>query len=140
MKKYKFTINGNTYDVEMESIEDNVAKMEINGTHYDVEIHREVKKSKTPTLLRPSVPKPDKSDIQKKDGGTTSVIEAPLPGSIISIDVKAGDIVKKDQRILVMEAMKMENNVLAEKDCVIEKILVSPGDTVLQGDTLVEVL
>jgi len=140
VKKYKFTINGNTYDVEMDSIEDNLAKLEINGTPYEVEIHHEVKKSKTPTLLRPSVPKPDKSDIQKKGGGTTSSVAAPLPGSIISVDVKAGDIVKKDQRILVMEAMKMENNVLAEKDCVIEKILVSPGDTVLQGDALVEVL
>ncbi len=65
-------------------------------------------------------------------------IKAPLPGKILSIKVTKGDIVKKGDVILIMEAMKMENNVLASKDGVVEVIKVQPGDTVLEGDVLLE--
>ncbi|MCK5372232.1 MAG: biotin/lipoyl-binding protein, partial [Cyclobacteriaceae bacterium] len=66
-------------------------------------------------------------------------VEAPLPGTIFKIIAKEGDDVKKGQTILILEAMKMENNILAEKDGVVNKILVSEGDSVLQGDILVEI-
>lgn len=139
MNKFKFTIRGNDYEVEIGKIEDNVAIIEVNGTTYEVEIHREVKQSKTPTLVRKVVPEQTKQ-VEKKDRGSTLPIVAPLPGTIMEIYVKSGDIVRKGDKLLTMEAMKMENNVLAEKDGVIEKINVHAGNNVLQGDVLVEMV
>jgi biotin carboxyl carrier protein len=139
MNKFKFTIRGNEYDVEIGKIEDNVATIEVNGTTYEVEIHREVKQTKTPTLVRKVVPEQGKT-VQKKAGGSTIPVVAPLPGTIMEIKVRQGDIVKKGDTLLIMEAMKMENNVLAEKDGVVEKMNVRPGDNVLQGDVLIELI
>ena len=68
-----------------------------------------------------------------------SKVEAPLPGTMFKVNVKEGDAVKKGQTILVLEAMKMENNILAEKDGVVNKVHVGEGDAVLQGDILVEI-
>ncbi|MFW6371174.1 MAG: biotin/lipoyl-containing protein [Bacteroidota bacterium] len=136
MNKFKFTIRGNDYEVEISKMEDNLATIEVNGTSYEVEIHREVKKTKTPKIIRKPVPHEEKP-VERKQGGT-SPVTAPLPGTIMSMNVKEGDIVKKNQVLLIMEAMKMENNVLAEKDGVIEKINVKAGDSVLQGDVLIE--
>ena len=139
MNKFKFTIRGNQYDVEITNIEDNLATIEVNGSQYEVEIHREVKKTKTPTLVRKVVPEQSKQ-VEKREGGSAVPIKAPLPGTITEIKVNNGDIIKKGQVLLIMEAMKMENNVLAEKDGVIEKINVKPGDAVLQGDVLIETI
>ena len=140
MKKYKFTINGNVYEVEVNDIEDNIARLEVNGTAYEVEIHREIKRTKTPTLVRPEVKGEPKPKIDKKEAGTTYSVKAPLPGNIIEIFVKPGDIIEKGRKIMTMESMKMENIILAEKKGVVESILVTPGQPVLQGDTLIEIV
>jgi biotin carboxyl carrier protein len=142
MKKFKFTIHGNDYDVEILSVEDNLAKVEMNGTLYDVELHREQKVSKTPILVRAEVPKPTPKEqrIQKVASKTENVaIKAPLPGTVLQVMVKPGDPVTIGQKLLTMEAMKMENNVLSEKDGRVRAVLVKPGDTVLQNDVLVEI-
>ena len=139
MRKFKFTIHGNIYDVEINNFEGNIAEIEVNGTLYQVEVHKEVTQSKTPTLVRSVVPE-QKKQIEKADLGATIAVKAPLPGNILEIFVKPGDIVKKDQKLLVMEAMKMENVVLAEKDGVIELVKVQQGMSVLQGDTLIEMV
>lgn len=138
MKNYKFKINGNEYSVEVKSLEDNVAEIEVNGTPYQVELTKEIKTSKTPRLVR-SAPSPKKEakPISVKTG--LSKTEAPLPGSIFKINVKEGDEVNKGQTLLIMEAMKMENNILAEKDGVVKSIKVKEGDSVLQGDLLIEI-
>ena len=139
MKKFKFTIKGNEYDVKIQDIEDKIAHIEVNGTVYDVEIHQEVKQSKTPRLVRkPVAQKPGEGTIAKKEAGATIKVEAPLPGNIFKILVNVGDEVKKGDNLLIMEAMKMENNVLAEKDGVVKTIKVNVGDAVLQGDVLIE--
>ncbi len=139
MKKYKFTIQGNEYDVRIKDFEDKVAQIEVNGTEYEVEVQHEVKQSKTPRLVRkPVAQKPGEGEIAKSSGGGTIKVEAPLPGSIFKILVKEGDTIKKGDTLLVMEAMKMENNVLAEKDGVVSSIKVKEGDAVLQGDLLIE--
>jgi len=137
MKKFKFKISGNEYGVWVKSIDGNIAKIEVNGTSYDVELERETKTTKTPTLVRKVVPSKEEK-IEKKEGGAPTPIKAPLPGKILSLKVGKGDIVKKGDVILIMEAMKMENNVLATKDGVVETLKVQPGDSVLEGDILIE--
>lgn len=142
MKKFKFTINGNNYEVEILGFEDNIAKVEVNGTMYDVEIQKDLKVPKTPTLVRAEAPKPSlkETKIPKNVIRTTNVtIKAPLPGTIIQVLVKAGDKVSMGEKLLTMEAMKMENNVLSEKDGIVRVVNVKPGDTVLQNDVLVEI-
>ncbi|TVR71202.1 MAG: biotin/lipoyl-binding protein [Marinilabiliales bacterium] len=140
MKTFKFTISGNTYEAEIKSFEDTTAEIEINGTSYSVEVHREVKKTKTPTLVRAELPPSDKGDIEKREKGSTEPVVAPLPGTIIEIMVKPGDMIKKGQVILVMEAMKMENRIRAEKEGVVESVNVNRGSSVLQGDILIEMV
>jgi biotin carboxyl carrier protein len=140
MKNFKFTINGNEYVVDIKDLEDNIANIEVNGTPYNVEIERKVKQTKTPRLVRPVSKVPSKPEIDKKEKGSSFPVLAPLPGNILEIFVKPGDIIKKGQKLLVMEAMKMENQVLSEKDGVIESIKVQLGQAVLQGDVLFEII
>lgn len=139
MKKYKFTISGDEYDVHIEDIEENIAQIEVNGTRYEVEIKGEVKASKTPKLVRkPVVQQPGEGQIKKQQSSGGTAIKAPLPGTILKINVAVGDEVKEGQNLLVMEAMKMENQVLAEKNGQISAIKVKEGDAVLQDDVLIE--
>lgn len=140
MKKYKFTIKGNPYDVRIKELEDSKATLEVNGTEYEVEIHSdEVIKSKTPKLVRKPVEKTptEQGNIMVKNTGGKAV-KAPLPGNIFKVNVKVGDTVKKGDVLLVMEAMKMENDVLAEKDGAVSALHVKEGDAVLQGDPLLD--
>jgi biotin carboxyl carrier protein len=138
MKKFKFTISGYNYEVQINDFDDNIADIEVNGTPYKVEVHQEVKTTKTPKLVRkPVVKKPGEGQI-RKSGSSGNVVKAPLPGTIMSIAVKEGDSVTKGQTLLVMEAMKMENNVLAESDGTVSAIKIVAGDAVLQDDVLIE--
>ena len=140
MKEFKFTINGNDYTVEVHGVEGTKAHLEVNGTPYDVEIHRQTKVTKTPTIVRPAIKAEIIPEISKKEGGSAHPVLAPLPGNIMSLEVQQGDIVKKGDLLLIMEAMKMENKVLADRAGVVEKVVVSAGDSVLQGDTLIEIV
>ena len=143
MKKFSFTIRGNKYDVELHSIEENIAEIEVNGSTYEVEIHKEIKTPKTPRLVRPNVvptrdvekPKTSKAPAPKTSGG----IMAPLPGTVLDIKVKVGDDVKPGDILLIMEAMKMENNIKADKEGKIASLKVNVGDSVLEGDLLLEI-
>jgi biotin carboxyl carrier protein len=137
MKKFKVTIRGNEYEVNIKSFEDNIAEVDVNGSVYQVELAAEVKTSKTPKLVR-SKPVVTPENKPKPVSGLSKV-EAPLPGTIQKILVKEGDEVKKGQAILIMEAMKMENNVLAEKAGTVSKIHATAGASVLQGDVLAEI-
>ena len=138
MKKFKFTIQGNNYDVEVLHFEDGIARMEVNGTRYDVEVHKQVSQSKTPVLVRQEVPAPRRSEMKPKKSFGAFQVKAPLPGNIMQIFVNTGDEVKKGDRLLIYEAMKMENSILAEKDGAVAAIKVQPGDSVLEGDVLME--
>ncbi|MBI9065728.1 MAG: biotin/lipoyl-binding protein [Salinivirgaceae bacterium] len=139
MKKFDFTIKGHKYEVLIKNFEESIAEIEVNGTSYEIEIHKEVKVTKTPTLVRqPVVSKPGEGTIKKKDASAYKV-KAPLPGSIFKLHVSVGDTVKKGDVLLVMEAMKMENNILSEKEGVVKSIKVAVGDAVLQEDVLLEI-
>lgn len=142
MKRFKFTINGNSYDTEVLNIEDNVAEIEINGTKYYVEVNKDIKPTKTPTLVRqaaypstdshPSTAKTSTPSAPKGAGN----VKSPLPGVILEILVKEGDVVKLGQKLLVLEAMKMENNIEADKPGKIVSINKHKGDSVMEGDIL----
>ncbi len=142
MKKFKFTINGNLYDVEILGFEENIARVEVNGTLFNVEVHKDLKVTKTPTLVRDEAPQPKGKETRIPKNLTTTTnfaVKAPLPGTIIQVLVAAGDKVSIGQKLLTMEAMKMENNVTAERDGTVRTVNVKPGDTVMQNDILLEI-
>jgi biotin carboxyl carrier protein len=138
MKKFEFTIAGNRYSVEVKDFDDSIAQVNVNGTSYEVEVHQEVRKSKTPKLVRrPVENKPGEGAVPQKATGAGAIV-APLPGNISKINVAVGDTVRPGNVLLIMEAMKMENNVLAVKAGVVKLIKVQVGDSVLQNDILIE--
>ncbi len=138
MKKFEFTISGNNYSVEIRKFEDNLAEVEVNGTRYQVEVHSNKPVSKTPRLIRKPVDSNGKGSLPANAPTGLHKIQAPLPGLILEVNVKPGDTVKLNQRLLVMEAMKMENNIQSDKAGTIKSILVNAGSNVLQGDILIE--
>lgn len=143
MKKFKFTINGNQYETEIQNIDDNIAEVEVNGTLYKVEVERGLKTTKTPKLVRSTVA--PSTDIHPSTAKTSSpsspkgtgTIKSPLPGVILDIFVKVGDTVKIGQKLLMLEAMKMENNIEADQEGKIVSISKNKGDSVMEGDVLI---
>ena len=137
MKKYKFTINGADYSVEINNVEDRTMEVDVNGKSYIVLLDKEVKQTKTPTLLRSvAVPTTDQG-ASVKVAAKTGTIKSPLPGTILDIFVKQGDKVSIGQRILLLEAMKMENNIESDKAGTVTEIKVAKGDAVMEGDVLI---
>ncbi len=140
MKRYKFTINGSDYEVHIKDIEDNIAEVDVNGTRYEVLLHNEVKTTKTPRLVRKPVEKlPGEGQIRKSDSQGKHLVLSPLPGTILKINVSVGDKVTEGQNLLVMEAMKMENQIQTSKGGEIVAIKVNVGDIVQQDDLLFEI-
>ncbi|HHP7240563.1 MAG TPA: acetyl-CoA carboxylase biotin carboxyl carrier protein [Cyclobacteriaceae bacterium] len=140
MKRFKFRINGNIYQVDIHNFEGNLAELEVNGTPYKVELEKEMAVSKTPKLVRAKTPKPTSEAFQPlSSGDKINEVKAPLPGSVLEISVKEGDQVSKEQCVCVMEAMKMENKILAEQAGKVKSIKVNPGDNVLQDTVLMEI-
>jgi biotin carboxyl carrier protein len=145
MKKFKFTIQGNKYDVNILNVEDNLAEVEVNGAVYTVEVDKVIAQTKTPKLVRPTVvPSTESAKSEHRTSAPsepkgTGLVRSPLPGVILSINVKEGDAVKVGTKLLMLEAMKMENNINADKEGIIKSIKVRTGDSVLEGDVLLEI-
>lgn len=143
MKKFKFTINGNQYETDILNIEDNIAEIEVNGTLYKVEVEKAIKSQKTPTLVRPkSFPSTDSHPSVAKTSSPSAPkgagsIKSPLPGVILDVYVREGDVVKMGQKLLMLEAMKMENNIEADKGGKVMSIVKQKGDSVMEGDVLI---
>ena len=143
MKEYKYKINGNLYNVVIGDIEDNIAHVEVNGTHYTVEMEKKPKAAPAPKpVARPvakpaAAPAPAASAPVSKPAAGKSGVKSPLPGVILDIKVKEGDEVKKGQTVIILEAMKMENSINADKDGKVTAINVSKGESVLEGTDLV---
>ena len=146
MKKFKFTIDGASYSVNVKSVEGNQAEIEVNGKTYAVGLEQEVNTLKTPILVRKEVQtKPGENKITVKGAPappsirpSANGVKSPLPGSIIRVVTTVGATVKEGDLLLVMESMKMENNILSEKNGVVKNILVSAGQAVMQDDILLE--
>lgn len=139
MKKFKFTISGKQYEVEVQSFENDKAQVVVNGTQYEVDVEREKEEAKPVIAPRPKAAPAAASTPAAAPAGDANGVKAvaPLPGTIMQIYVNVGDQVKRGDKILMYEAMKMENNFLAEVDGVIKDIKVRVGDNVLQGAVLV---
>lgn len=140
MKEYKYKINGNTYNVSIGDIDDNVAQVEVNGVPYKVELEK-AQAVKVVSAPRPSAaPRTESGNkvISKPSvSGGANAVKAPLPGVVLSVQVKEGDTVKAADTVIVLEAMKMENAIHAGRDGKIKSINVKQGDSVLQDDVLI---
>ena len=137
MKNFKFRIHENNYNVHISSHEGNMINLEVNGTKYEVKMKDEVKKTKTPTLVRSAL-KPAAAPAKMSVSSTKTKITCPIPGVILSLNIKIGDTLTVGDTMLVLEAMKMENNITAEKAGIVSAIHIGVGDQVLQGALMIE--
>ena len=144
MKEYKLKINGNDYAVTVNEVDDNIAEVEVNGTPFKVEFEKPITKKPAVTVAKPAakpagaapaaaVAKPAAAAA----GGAGETVASPLPGVILEVCVAVGDAVKKGQKVMVLEAMKMENVIEATADGTVTAIKVGKGDSVLEGAPLV---
>jgi biotin carboxyl carrier protein len=153
MKRYKITINGNDYDVQINSLEGDKASVAVNGVEYIADIESvtlasEVFEAASLQSVHPaspaksaasasapvqaSAPIPSSASISK--GGS---IKSPLPGVILEVFVSEGDVVKKGQKVMTLEAMKMENNIESDMEGTVAEIVKGSGDSVYEGDILI---
>ena len=152
MKQYKYTINGAQYDVTIDSIVGSKAKVEVNGVPFEVEMHgSSLVEEDLPTMSTEGAPAPAAAPAApaaapaaaapaaKSGPGAGTPVKAPLPGVVTNILVAEGQAVKKGETVLVLEAMKMENNITAEADGAVTGICVAAGDSVMEGTTLLTI-
>ena len=141
MKEYKYKINGNEYAVAINEVCDTTAKVTVNGAEYTVEWEKPVEEKPVvkvqPVAAKPAAaPAPAAKPAAAAPAGGYG-IKTPLPGVIIDVKVNVGDTVAKGQTVVVLEAMKMENNINADRDGKVASIAVSKGDTVADGAILI---
>ena len=136
MKEYRYKINGNLYKVTVGDIEDNNVHVEVNGTAYTVEMEKKTGPKIKP-VVRTAATTPAAAVSRPAVAGSKSGIKSPLPGVILEIKVKEGDAVKRGQTLLVLEAMKMENDIKADRDGKVTAIKVSKGESILEGTDLI---
>ena len=144
MKEYKFKINGKDFHVAVNGISGTKADVTVNGVNYDVELENAVApvQQAAPAQSAPvapvaSAPKAQAAAPAHATGG--KAITSPLPGVIISVDVKEGSVVKRGQKVAVIEAMKMENDILADAAGTVTAVHVSKGDTVAEDAKIVTI-
>ena len=141
MKEYKYTINGNKYDVAINEVNDTTAKVTVNGEEYTVEWEKPVEEKPVvkvqPVAAKPSAAKAPAAQPAAAAAVSGHAIKTPLPGVIIDVKVNVGDTVAKGQTVVVLEAMKMENNINADRDGKVTAIQVAKGDTVADGAVLI---
>lgn len=148
MKQFIYRINGQEYIVAVNKMDGNVAEVAVNGSNYNVELvdgEEEVTLSTRPAVKPAAAPKAasttPKATAPAKPfaGGGAGALKSPLPGIVVGIKVNVGDVVKKGDAIVVLEAMKMENVLQAPIDGTVQEIHVNQGDSVLEGVTLVTI-
>ncbi len=139
MKDFKFKIAGRDYTTKVEEQENGALLVTVNGKAYEVELPEQAHAAhktivKAAASAAPSAPSAAPSAVAAK-GNTMS---APLPGTITKVIAQAGQKVKKGDVLIVMEAMKMANDIVAEADGTVKAVCVSVGQSVNQGDALIE--
>ena len=140
MKEYKYSINGNKYEVAIGEIVDNVATLTVNGEEFKVEMEREPEPEKKKPVVRPAVAAAEPTDAPADKGAAVNkanAVKAPLPGVITDILVEVGQEVEAGQNVIVLEAMKMANNLQTERAGKVTAICVKVGESVMEDDALV---
>ena len=141
MKEYKYKINGNTYKVAVGDIDNNVAQVEVNGIPYRVELDEPAKPVTIDNNPRPAAAPRTESGAKvitkPAVTGSGHTVTAPLPGTVLTVKVKVGDMVKAADTVVILEAMKMENAIHAGRDGRVASVNVNPGDAVLEGAPLI---
>ncbi len=144
MRNYKFRINGNEYNVDINSVEGNIADVTVNGASYQVEMENAPAPVQKPvqaptTAAAPTATATAPTPKPAAPAGAGKPVTSPLPGVIIEVSVKEGQAVKAGQKVAVLEAMKMENEIQAPADGTVTAILVNKGDSVLEGAEIVKI-
>lgn len=145
MKEYRFKINGKDYHAEVQGNGDGTVDVTLNGVQYCVELEKsspaEVRSVREVAAARPITSSPAPSVKTAEPGAKIAGkgVTSPLPGVIIDIFVKEGQQVKAGERVAVLEAMKMENDILADRNGTIKTINVNKGDSVLEGATIITI-
>ena len=143
MNTFKITIDGKNFDVTVNETDKNMASVEVNGASYQVCYENCAATAAAPVQrptasARPATTTATPSAKPATSTGSASSIKSPLPGTILVTNVKVGDQVKRGDVLIVMEAMKMENNIMANKDGQVKAIHVTIGQTVAQEDALID--
>ena len=152
MSKYQYKVQGVDYEVEIEEVEGNIAKVNVNGIPFEVELQQPINAAKHPTIVKPKVSAPQPAaesaapaapaaaaaGVAANAGGGNAV-KAPLPGTITNICVSVGQQVNVGDTVVVLEAMKMQNNIEAEYAGTVKSINVSNGDSVMEGAVLLTI-
>lgn len=141
MKEYKYTIDGNKYEVAINEVNDTTAKVTVNGAEYTVEWEKPVEE-KPVVKVQPVAAKPAATAAAPAAAPTAApvnghAIKTPLPGVIIDVKVNVGDTVKKGDTVVVLEAMKMENNINADRDGKVVAINVEKGQSIAEGTDII---
>lgn len=150
MKEYKFKINGKEYDVTVNGIEGRNADVTVNGVRYSVEMSETAAPSQEPAPVSAApvtapeaaaapAAAPAAAAVNEPSAGAGKTISSPLPGVIIEVSVKEGQTVKRGQKVAVLEAMKMENEIQSPVDGTVTAIHVSKGDSILEGDKVASI-
>jgi biotin carboxyl carrier protein len=149
MNKYQYKVQGVDYDVEIEEVEGNVAKVVVNGIRFDVELKQPINPTSTLKKVRVEAPKPvarpaiptaaPAAAAPAAPAGSGSPVKAPLPGTVTELKVNVGDTVKQGDVVLVLEAMKMQNNIESEYNGTVTSITVKQGETVMEGSVLLTI-
>lgn len=150
MNKYQYKVQGVDYNVEIEEVSGNLAKVNVNGIPFEVELQQpinaaqaitrpKVSAPKSTPAAAPSVAAPAAAPAAAPVAGNGTSVKSPLPGTITAVNVKVGDKVNNGDTVVVLEAMKMQNNIEAETTGTITSVAVSAGDSVMEGSVLVTI-
>ena len=139
MKEYKYTINGTKYEVAVGDIEENIVTVTVNGEEYKVEMELPAEPEKKKPVLGKAAAAPAEGEpaAEKAPVNANNAVKAPLPGVVIEIKVAVGDEVKQGDTVVILEAMKMANNLEANKSGKVTAICVKAGESVMEDTPLV---
>ena len=140
MKTYKMKINGEKYDAKIKKYKNFQVVVEVNGIDYEIELEK-TDRRKTEIVRSPKT-KPVLDVVKtpsKPVVASTGSVLAPIPGLILRILVKDGDNVNAGDLVLILEAMKMESEIVSTATGIISKVHVKEGASVQEGEVLIEV-
>ena len=144
MKEYKIKVNGTDYAVTIDGLEDDKATVSVNGQAYHVEVEGMATKPRISKVVQKAVPASAAAPVASRAAvsaaaGEGTPVKSPLPGVVLDVLVKEGDSVKSGQKLMILEAMKMENNIESDRDGIVKSIVARKGDSVLEGDVLITI-